>query len=283
MADYEAVSRFEHLFWLQIMKEHSEFLSLAIPCEARSLRQQADHLADELDRLLLTARSMQGSQDSRWATFAFEAQSTVENLGTFKLNLLAMMLRREIVLDLTPTFVNHMVNELEDYLTILHFLSKGQTPLAKSPVPLHLLWLKDGEGHARHIAYNLDYTNSELIHEAQSFADVFLRHFSEATEYRGFSRTCLDHYPSLQRFNLLAAENMQDFCDYLESLRDLLGNASALGSLRVAIIDHMLREACYYLRKLHHADPTVPEPKCDPTRPSVVEAQSYASGPAMAQ
>lgn len=269
MGDFVAASRFEHLFWLQIMRDHATFLGDALPCDATDLRQQADCFVREFEGLLRTARDL-GNAAPEWETFACDVQSAVEGLGTFKLNLLAMMLRREITVTLTPTFVNHMVNELEDYLMILHFLSKGQVPVVKNPVPLHLLWLKDGQGHARYIACNLDYSDHDLIDEAKHFSERFLIQHSEANEYRGFLRTCLDRFPSLQRFNCRAGDSMQDFHDYLESLRQLLNEARAKGPLQVAVVDHMMREACYYLHKLHQADPgSIGMPKCDPTRPAV--------------
>jgi len=270
MGNYAAASRFEHLFWLPIMRDHSEFLSGALPCGAVDLRQQADCFTREFEGLLRIAQDLSDSHDHKWISFAAEVQSAVESFGTFKLNLLAMMLKREIVLDLTPTFVNHMVNELEDYLMILHFLSKGQEPIPKNPVSLHLLWLKDSQGHAEFLACGLDYTEHDLIEEAKHFAESFLVQHSEAIEYRGFLRTCLDLFPSLQRFDARAADSTRDFYDYLGNLRDLLKDARAKGSLQTQVIDHMMRESCYYLHKLHRADPeSVAEPGCDPTCPPV--------------
>jgi hypothetical protein len=270
MADFVAASRFEHHFWLQIMRDHAAFLSGALPCEATDLRQQAECFVREFEGLLGVARDLDNAPASKWETFACEVQSAVEGLGTFKLNLLAMMLKREVNVTLTPTFVNHMVNELEDYLMILHFLSKGQVPVVKNAVPLHLLWLRDGQGHARYIACNLDYTDYDLIDEANHFAERFLLQHSEANEYRGFLRTCLEHFPSLKRLNSRAGETMQDFYDYLETLRHLLSEARAKGPLQVAVVDHMMRESCYYLHKLCEADPqSSAVPKCDPTRPAV--------------
>ena len=265
MGNHVAASQFEHLFWLRIMKDHSEFLSDALPCGAMDLRRQADCFAREFEGLLRLAQDLGDSHDHKWMSFAAEVQSAVEDFGTFKLNLLSMMLRREIVLDLTPTFVNHMVNELEDYLMILHFLSKGQEPITKNPVSLHLLWLKDSQGHAEYLACGLDYTEHDLIEEARHFAEIFLIQHSEAIEYRGFLRTCLELFPSLQRFDSRAADSTRDFCDYLGNLRDLLRDARAKGALQIPVIDHMMRESCYYLHKLHRADPTsVAEPDCDP-------------------
>lgn len=275
MSDYAAASRFEHLFWLRIMRDHSGFLSGALPCSATDFRQQADCFTREFEGLLRQAFDLSDSPDPKWISLACGVQSAVESFGTFKLNLLAMSLRREIVLGLTPTFLNHMVNELEDYLMILHFLSKGQVPVAKNPVPLHLLWLKDGQGHAAYLACGLDYTDNDLIEEARHFEETFQTQHSEAVEYRGFLRTCLDLFPSLQRFNCRAAETMQDFHDYLENLSDLLREKKIKGTLEVPVVNHMMREECYYLHKLYLADPqSVSEPKCDPTRPESTSANT---------
>ena len=231
MGNYAAASQFEHLFWLQIMRDHSEFLSGALPCGATDLRKQADCFAREFEGLLRIAQDLGDSHDHKWMSFAAEVQSAVESLGTFKLNLLAMMLKGEIVLDFTPTFVNHMVNELEDYLMILHFV-EGTGADHQEPWSLHLLWLKDSQGHAEFLACGLDYTEHDLIEEAKHFAEMFLIRHSEAIEYRGFLRTCLELFPSLQRFGARAADSTRDFCDYLGNLRDLLKDARAKGSLQ---------------------------------------------------
>ncbi len=44
----------------------------------------------------------------------------------FKLNIIQKQLEGKITIHFTPTFINHMVNEVEEYITVLEFLKKGK-------------------------------------------------------------------------------------------------------------------------------------------------------------
>ena len=39
----------------------------------------------------------------------------------FKLNIIQKQLEGKITIHFTPTFINHMVNEVEEYITVLEF------------------------------------------------------------------------------------------------------------------------------------------------------------------
>ena len=48
-----------NLFWLRIMKEHSLFLRLGLPCDQRELIERAMFFEQAFDRLLERARRIQ--------------------------------------------------------------------------------------------------------------------------------------------------------------------------------------------------------------------------------
>jgi hypothetical protein len=112
------------------------------------------------DELLATAR-----QDLIEPDMIILNQRAAENacaIRDFKLDLLRRHLIGNIKTHLPPTFFNHMVNEVEDYLGILQFLIQKQAPLPQHPIRLHLLWLDD----AAAITANLDETEMDLFKQA---------------------------------------------------------------------------------------------------------------------
>lgn len=71
-----------------------------------------------------------------------------KELREFKLHLLSRHLMDQIDIHLPPTFLNHMVNELDEYLGILDLLHCKSVLPCMHPLHHELLWVKDAQGHA---------------------------------------------------------------------------------------------------------------------------------------
>ncbi|MBL2480471.1 DUF2935 domain-containing protein, partial [Klebsiella pneumoniae] len=54
--------------------------------------------------------------------FSKEAEQAAKEIRMFKLNIIQKQLEGKITIHFTPTFINHMVNEVEEYITVLEFL-----------------------------------------------------------------------------------------------------------------------------------------------------------------
>ena len=132
-----------------------------------------------------------------WMSLATEAIPQVEALRAFKLEILKRLLCKKVEFSLSPTFMNHMVNELDEYRSMPMF-------------------------------------------------------------------------PTLGQFDNDVACEMFKFKDYLEELKVNVLEAKTVGSLPALVPDHMAREECYFLYRLHESDPqNVPSPACDPARPRI--------------
>lgn len=122
MTDFEKTALREHRFWLQILGDHSRFIqdSLA-PQEqrewerARYFMETFDQLLERVDRENLIEISQKAEEESR-------------KLREFKLHLIERHLLGRVRISLGPAFMNHMVNELEEYLRILDYLKQGVNP-----------------------------------------------------------------------------------------------------------------------------------------------------------
>ena len=105
---------------------------------------------NQYDQLLGQARM---KEVTNLAQLNKQAYDLTANLREYKLNLLDRVLFGQIKLGLTPTFINHMVNELEEYFKILIVLMEGKPVPKYAPLHHDLLWLTDAAGHAAIIAW----------------------------------------------------------------------------------------------------------------------------------
>lgn len=264
--EFESVALFEHRFWLQILGDHSRFILMSLaPMEVAQI-QQAEHFKYIFDQLLEQARHDLKGQPLQLLTN--QATYYATSLRNFKLELLQLQLQGNITIHLPPTFLNHMLNEIEEYLRILGFIAVGQVPPDCHPIHLHLLWLPDASGHAGSIADNLDQVEKRLKEKSQTFSKHFDDYHLKAIELAGYLRTNLTQFPALAQFTSDVELEIRLFTEFLEEIERLELDERILGTLSPLMPDHMAREECYYLIKLAQSSAR-PLPACDPTKPRV--------------
>lgn len=171
-------------------------------------------------------------------------------LRKFKLHLLRRLLTEEFAFNLTPTFLNHMLNELDEYLRILSCLLKGKVPPLLHPLHHHVLWLPDASGHATGIEERLDGVEKKLIEKSRMFTKHFNAFYIKAVELAGYLRTHLKRFPALSRFNREVEWELILFQNFLQEIEELSLSKKALSTIAPLLADHMYREECYYLHKL---------------------------------
>jgi hypothetical protein len=257
---------FEHRFWLQIMGDHGRIIlnSLA-PAETADI-QRVQAFIRTFDQLLGQARS--ASANTNLTGLNREAFAQTAALRAFKLDMLARLLVGNIQMMLTPTFINHMVNEAEENLRILQALVAGQPVPQFDPLHHDLLWLSDAAGHAFAIASDLDIVEKRLIARSKKFEKHFEEFFLKAVEMAGFIRTNLRDFPAFRRFHVEVNLEMQVFIRFLTELEEAELSSTILDRISPLMPDHMMREECYYLTKLARSG-LVPDPSCDPAKPRV--------------
>ncbi|ULL14608.1 DUF2935 domain-containing protein [Paenibacillus sp. H1-7] len=263
-SDYGSAALFEHRFWLQVLGDHARFIFNALaPNEQEEIERTSCFIA-AFDRLLERARQHDGvSQMMELNQAAFQK---AQEIRLFKLHLLERSLAGRIGIQLSPTFLNHMVNEVEEYLRVLPFLLEGETPPVFDKVHHHLIWLSDTSGHAGIIAAELDITEKRLIEMSRTFEAHFTDFYVKAIELAGYMRTNLHDFPALSRFHKEVELESALFREFLRELEELALSKEMLGTVQPLIADHMARELCYYLTKLAQTA-GVKRPNCDPAKP----------------
>jgi DUF2935 family protein len=261
---FEKTARFEHGFWLQILGDHSRFIYEALAPVQKEEIEKAALFITVFDTLLDHAKSIDPMQ------LTAKAEVEVIKLREFKLELLRKHLIGKIKIHLSPTFFNHMINELEEYQRILKHLKAGQVPPVYHELHHHLVWLLDAAGHSEAISSNLDGVEKRLREKSDSFTKHFEDFYLKAVEMAGYLRTNVTTFPALVKFNSDTQLEIKLFQRFLQEIEELRLSNQALGTFAPLMADHMFREECYYLMKLSESA-NLDKPNCDPAKPRIKE------------
>ncbi|WP_449536805.1 DUF2935 domain-containing protein [Ferdinandcohnia sp. Marseille-Q9671] len=264
---YHEEALFETEFWMQVLGDHSRFLHDSLAPSEKERISKAQQFMMIFDRLLDASR--QPVQTNDLISLIREARTASEHLRTFKLDIIKDHLVGQVKISLTPSFINHMVNELDEWLRVSRFLVEGKNVPPTHALHHHLIWLLDAAGHAGGIASNLDRVEKDLVKKSETFMKEWEDFYLKAVELVGFLRTSQYEFPALSRFNNDVEIEMQIFKGFLEELEEMELNKEILGVLTPLMADHMAREECYYLIKLAQTTNEINQPDCDPTKPRV--------------
>lgn len=257
---------YEHRFWLQILGDHSRFiLNTLSPLETQDAK-TAETFIMSFDRLLEQARRAANAAEA--AALNQPAYEWTVALRKFKLDLLERAILGKVKIMLTPTFLNHMVNELGEYLRILTELVAGKPVPAFDALHHDFLWLPDAVGHAATISVDLDTVEKRLIHKGQQFEVHFQQLYMKSIEMAGYMRTQLKDFPAFRRLHKEIDMEMKLFVGFLTELEEMELTAEVLDRINPLLPDHMMREECYYLTKLAQLG-LVPRPDCQADKPRI--------------
>ena len=246
MSQNSLLSHEELKFWLQIMGDHARFIHGSLNGAQLDLLMVGGNFISIFDRFLTkVALVSEENQES----FLNEVTGAVLSFRDFKRELLSTRLKNLTVTSLTPTFYNHMLNELEDFLKVLTVIA-GNRSLPESIIGQHLLWSLDASGHATILGSDLDKVENEFRHKAKLFTKKFDRLYLKAVELAGYFRSNpVTVYPALKFFNSNVVILLNEFMVFLEELKVGVFEQKVLGRLSPLTPDHMWREECYYLIK----------------------------------
>lgn len=261
MKTYEEAAAFEHQFWLQILGDHARFILDSLAVKEKEAIEQAMKYKQVFDTLLKKSRE----QDDLLA-LTLEAEEYTKEFRQFKLSLIERHLVGKITIHLSPSFLNHMVNELEEYLLVLSYLKRKEKPPIFHELHHHLLWLLDAAGHAGAISDTLDRAEKKLKQKSDVFTKDFEEFYLKAVELSGYLRANVDSFPALTKMNNDVELEIELFRGFLAEIEEMELSNKNLSTFSALMADHMMREECYYLMKVAEAANTE-LPSCDPTKP----------------
>ncbi|HYH04371.1 MAG TPA: DUF2935 domain-containing protein [Bacillota bacterium] len=232
------------LFWLEVMADHARFIKDGVKPGNPNTVLVAENFINLFDRLLQKVTT--GVEQ----TIINEILATIMSFREFKRELLGQSLRKMPVTDLSPTFYNHMLNELEDFLHVLNQLQSGAM-INDNILGEHLIWVLDAAGHAAIVMSELDKVEYLYREEAKAYENSFDKMYLKAVEIAGYFRSdAAAVQPVLQGYNRQICNLMNDFIEYQTELKAGTMTLEVVGPLVPLVLDHMLREEQYYLKQL---------------------------------
>jgi hypothetical protein len=231
---------FEQQFWLPILRDHCQFILDALSIKEKQEIQWAERLYNAFDQLI---------RREDFLNLEMSLHFTKE-LRKLKLHLLVRLLTDQIAFNLPPTLINHMLNELDEYVEVLKCLLQQKRVPHCHPLHYHLLWLSDAAVHADVIVRDLDTVEKNFIAKGSEFKRQFEDYYYKAIELSGYIRTNLPTFPALNRFNSEVELEITLFQKFLAEMKEMSLDRTVLGTLRPLFPDHMYREERYYLTKL---------------------------------
>ncbi|SOB99520.1 hypothetical protein SAMN05880501_102222 [Ureibacillus xyleni] len=247
MSNYLRSAVFEHSFWLHVLSDHSRFIHDSLYPSQKDDISKASYFIKHFDQL---RGQVDALNESNIETFTNNVEGLVAQLKQFKLSLIKRHLLGQMKIHLTPTFMNHMVNELEEYQLILSYLKVKKVPPIFHELHHHLVWLIDAAGHAGAINDRLDGVEKMLKEKSHEFTKHFEQFYLKAVELTGYLRTNVKRFPALNKFNHDVEVEMGLFKTFLNELKEMELSAEVLGTFSASMADHMAREEQYYLMKL---------------------------------
>lgn len=239
---------YELHFWLQILGDHARFIHDSLAPSEKKKIEAASSFIKRFDQLLEISKNNLTNEDI--ITLVQKSKVASEKIRAFKLWIIKDHLVGEIKISLPPSFINHMVNEVEEAIRVFSYLEKGQDIPDVHPLHHDLLWLIDAAGHAGAIDADLDRVEKQLKEKGQQFMKEWEDFYLKAVELAGFLRANVDKFPALDKFHDDIELEMTIFKEFLRELEEMKLKKEVLGTFTPLMADHMTREETYYLRKI---------------------------------
>lgn len=233
-----------NLFWLRIMKEHSLFIRLGLPCDRRELIERARAFEEAYDRLLEKVRRSKGAPVRVIRDLNDESIRLTEQLIEFKTMLLHMLLQCQLMGFNFPLIIDHIRREAIRFVRKLKLLQQGQcinsvTNLINEDV----FWMRIMADHSKFIRQLIDPSERQFIEIADEFSEEFDELRFQAEDFESFLKIDPIFVPSLRRFSYDAIEAVGSLREFKMQARDLIARCEIVTIIPELFADHVFREA----------------------------------------
>lgn len=245
MKTYKEAALYEHSFWLQVLKDHARFIHHSLAPEEYELVNKADHFIHIFDTYL---QNVCEQHIHDMPAFTNEIGNDVREFRRLKLFIIEHSINDDITIDLSTSFLHHMVTELEEYLLVIGFLGKGEAPPIFHELHHHMLWLTDASAHAEALQNELD--DQYFQQKSQEFQKHFDQFYVKAAELTRYLQSNLASLPGLAKLNDHLDLERKLYQTFLNEIYEMNLSENLLNNFSDLMADHMAREEQYYAQKL---------------------------------
>ena len=236
-------------FWLRIMKEHSLFIKLGLPCDQTKLIEEAQCFFNVFEDLEKKATRV--NCDESFAQFVDCVIISVTNLFSFKRHLLHLLIECKIRGGANyPLLIDHVSREAFYFLKILEKIRDGEM---KYPIDAivseNVFWLRIMADHLKFIRGLLDPSEREFVRQSDTMSDKFDQLQLHA---RDFDSMLWHFRPNndFLRFEKDVTAATQRLREFKAAAEELITNCAVLSLIPPLLADHVRREAEHFLEIL---------------------------------
>jgi len=230
------------LFWTYILAEHAMFQSNAFS------HKEENYIA-EAEQFNHTFRTYNQAIATKQSVDLHALESDTINFIDFKKKIITGLLQHKVLINFSPSFINHMVNEADEFLSILRF---GACPVKTENPTLYIkTWLADASGHASTLAGFVDLAETPTIQQAESFKNMFDRLGKKASEMHMISEN-LNANVNIELLKEEVTEALDAFIQFCITTGRLLDKRQIMsaGTLSSDITNHFINEHQYFMHKM---------------------------------
>ena len=253
----------DNRFWLQIMGDYARFIFNALSPAQTAEAKETQKFIREFDGLL--GESRQELTKDQLTALNQRSYDALQNFRKYILQIAQLQLTGKIIFSLRPSYINHMVNDTEQYLYLLTAYKQNKAAVLNSAA-VSMVWLMNIYVSAITIQDGLDATSFDRSKQnASNLAGEMLDLYFKAYVMNGLCRTGLCDFPALTSLNDDIAIVMLKYAEFLVEQINLMEEKKVLGNLTMLYLDSMYRQLCYYINELSKVSSIKP-PACDPFR-----------------
>src|SRR5699024_1984409 len=177
------------------------------------------------------------------------AINLVERAIDYKSKVLSNVLGCKVLNRIYPSLLEHMIEEAEFYIEILHALENiNEIPIKDELVKKEVFWNHIMEEHSLFIRGLLDPEEEDLIDIANKLAYEF-------EKLAAVAREVLDKNLPHEKITKKSKEATKDIIEFKEASTEGLIKCEIKSIILPLLADHILREAYHYLRVLKTKKP----------------------------
>jgi len=279
----------QNLFWLRILKEHSIFIRLGLPCNEKALIAESEKLENAFDRLLNKAKMI-----SRCPTVdeVMKLNHEAILLTTAIIDFKSRILKLIVCCNMTggfnhPLLIDHIRREAIFFCASLIRLQRGiKVDPTEKLIQQELFWLRIMADHSKFILSYLDQSERRFIQIAGQFSERFDQLRLHAQDFetmlvpQDFENSFLDDTDeyinrpkvfgaglprpfsigSLERFTKEVIDATKELRDFKATARELIENCQVLSIISPLLADHVLREAIRAIEDITILRQKLPKP-----------------------
>lgn len=238
-------------FWFRVLQDHMIFI-IKRSSNGSRYPELANQYLNDITRMkdLLVNNNIRDFSEFNDAVI-----SSIDGIRIFKQTILTELLQGPAKISLPPSFISHMLNELEKFRFITHYVkSNGEFPRPNS-LNEHELWLTDIIGHLQGIKDNLDPVEKLIRKRLCKESKVFKCLRMKAEEFIGYARHNIVGGNHVEKLNADTIDAVLVYINLLDEITTLRHDNYALGLIDTHMLIHMIFEEIYYIKGLVNSTP----------------------------